>query len=306
MTSLETCNEANPVVTKEIRDVAPADYVLTIKSFSSFAKNNIEKHESDEFEVGGYKWKLIIYPQGDKSQEGKDHISVYLAVLGMSPPQHGGPIHVAVRFSLRDQFHNKYFTEQGRVMRVHALKAEWGIPRYMPLETFTDKSKGYLVDDACVFGVEVFIIKNSGVAECLTLKESTPCTHEWSICRLSSLGDTCLYSDAFTSGDYKWKVLLYPRGDSACRGENLSVFLSLVDSDKLASGQKVNVEYGIRLKRQCKEVQSKDATSWFSSSASEWGWPSFMPLKTVPKCQTDHSWVIETKVKVLGTTSKLP
>ncbi|XP_018720793.2 uncharacterized protein LOC104424642 isoform X2 [Eucalyptus grandis] len=265
MTSLETCNEANPVVTKEIRDVAPADYVLTIKSFSSFAKNNIEKHESDEFEVGGYKWKLIIYPQGDKSQEGKDHISVYLAVLGMSPPQHGGPIHVAVRFSLRDQFHNKYFTEQGRVMRVHALKAEWGIPRYMPLETFTDKSKG-----------------------------------------LSSLGDTCLYSDAFTSGDYKWKVLLYPRGDSACRGENLSVFLSLVDSDKLASGQKVNVEYGIRLKRQCKEVQSKDATSWFSSSASEWGWPSFMPLKTVPKCQTDHSWVIETKVKVLGTTSKLP
>ncbi|KAI6672622.1 hypothetical protein NL676_000528 [Syzygium grande] len=154
MTSCEIQREADLVMTKEIRDVAPAHYVLKIESFSLFAKNNKEKYESNEFEAGCYKWKLILYPNGDKSRNGEDHISVYLAVSGTSPFQLGGVTHVAVRFSLYDQIYDRYLIKQGRVTRFHALRTDWGVPRYMPLKIFADPSNGYLVDDTCVFGVE--------------------------------------------------------------------------------------------------------------------------------------------------------
>ncbi|KAF7848782.1 hypothetical protein BT93_L1565 [Corymbia citriodora subsp. variegata] len=293
---------------KEIRDVVPAHYVLKIKSFSSFAKNNTEKYESSEFEAGGYKWKLVLFPNGDKSRNGEDHISVYLAISGTSTLQLGGPIHVAVRFSLYDQICDRYLTEQGRVTRLHALKAEWGVPRFMPLKIFTNPSNGYLVDDTCVFGVEVFVIKSSGVGECLTLKDSGLYTHKWKISSFSRLWDTYYYSDAFTVGDHKWKVLLYPNGVSAVRNESLSMFLTLVDSDKLASGQKVNARYVIRLKGPDNEVlhQPAVATNWFSSSEIQRGWQSFMPLKTVCERLTDDSCVIEAEVMELSTTGKLP
>ncbi|KAI3440957.1 uncharacterized protein J3R85_002994, partial [Psidium guajava] len=157
---------------KEIRAVAPAHYVVKVESFSSFAKNNTEKYESSEFEAEGCKWKLILYPNGDKSRNGKDHISIYLAASEASHFQLDGEIHAAVRFCLYNHICDRYLTGQGRVMRFHALQTELGVPRYMPLKTFTDPSNGYLVDDTCVFGVEVLVTKSSGVGECLTLIEN--------------------------------------------------------------------------------------------------------------------------------------
>ncbi|KAF8008261.1 hypothetical protein BT93_K2052 [Corymbia citriodora subsp. variegata] len=242
----------------------------------------------------------------ETSRNGEDHVSIYLAASGTSPFQPGGEIHAVVRFSVYNQTRDRYFTEQGRVVRFHALKPEWGLPRYMPLKTFAKPLKGYLVDDTCVFGAEVFVIKSSGVGECLTLKESALHTHEWKISRLSSLGDES-FSDVFTVGDHEWKVLLYPRGNLANRGQNLSMFLVLVDADKLASGQKVNARFTSRLKDRNNVVQRQlTCTMWLSSSITNWGWPSFFSLKTVRECLKDDSCVIEADVKVLGTVSKLP
>ncbi|KAL3714585.1 hypothetical protein ACJRO7_006488 [Eucalyptus globulus] len=309
MTSFEIYREAGPVTTKEIRDVAPTHYVLKIESFSLFAKNNKLKYESNEFEAGGYKWKLILYPNGDKSRNGEDHISIYLAVSGTSAFQSGGAIHVAVSFSLYDQVRDRYLTEQGRVTRLHVLKAQWGVPRYIPLKFFTDPSNGYLVDDTCVFGVEVFVVKSSGVGERVRmLEESTPYTYEWKISRLSSSEDESRYSDMFTVGVYKWKVYMRPRGDSNNRGKNLSMFLWLYNTEDLASNEKVNVRFVIRLKSQNNVVlrQPEVLTTWFSRSIPNCGWPSFMPLKMVRESVKDDPCVIEAEVTVVGTSTKLP
>ncbi|KAK3404311.1 hypothetical protein EUGRSUZ_K00615 [Eucalyptus grandis] len=298
--------DEHDVLSTEFRDVVPAHFVLKIKSFSLFAKKSIEKYESGEFEAGGYKWKLILYPNGDKNRNGEDHVSVYLAASGTSPFQLGWEIHAVVRLSVYDQTCDRYFTVQGKVARFHALKTEWGVPRYMLLKTFTNPLNGYLVDDTCVFGVEVFVIKSAGVGECLTLKESASYTHEWKISRLSSLGDGS-FSDVFSVGGHKWKVCLFPRGNLANRGQSLSMFLVPADVDKLASGQKVNTRFTFRLKDRNNVVRHQEAgTVWLSSSAMGWGWPTFMPLKTVGKCLMDDSCVIEAEVTVLGTVSKLP
>lgn len=40
----------------EIRDASPSDFLLKIENFSILLESAIEKHESSEFESGGYKW----------------------------------------------------------------------------------------------------------------------------------------------------------------------------------------------------------------------------------------------------------
>lgn len=48
-------------VLRTIRDAQPAHYLFKIESFSILSEEKIEKYESDDFEVGGYKWYLLFY-----------------------------------------------------------------------------------------------------------------------------------------------------------------------------------------------------------------------------------------------------
>ncbi|XP_056163043.1 ubiquitin C-terminal hydrolase 12-like [Syzygium oleosum] len=155
-------------ITTEIREVPPAQYVFKIESFSLLSKNNIDVYETNEFEAGDQKWRLILYPKGDKSRNGGDHLSIYLAISKSTPLKVGSEINATVRFFVLDRIRDQYLTKQGRATRFHVMQSQWGIPRFMPLATFTDPSNGYLIDDTCVFGVEIVVIKNSGLGECFT------------------------------------------------------------------------------------------------------------------------------------------
>ncbi|KAH9753467.1 TRAF-like family protein [Citrus sinensis] len=95
-----------------------------------------EKYESGAFEAGGYKWQLVLYPNGNESKNVKDHISLYLAMA--------------------DKF--TYFrlgNAIGKERRFNGLKLEWGFDQFIPLKAFNDASNGYLVEDTCVLGAEV-------------------------------------------------------------------------------------------------------------------------------------------------------
>ncbi|KAK4856746.1 hypothetical protein QYF36_020708 [Acer negundo] len=76
-------------VVRLISDAPPTHYKLKIQLFSLLVKNAVEKYESAEFEAGGYKWKLVLYPNGNKSKNVKDHISLYLTLADTSslPPE---------------------------------------------------------------------------------------------------------------------------------------------------------------------------------------------------------------------------
>ncbi|KAF7812149.1 BTB/POZ and MATH domain-containing protein 3 [Senna tora] len=67
-------------ILRSVSDTSPAHYQVRIQSFSLLTKNAIETYESAEFEAGGYKWKLVLYPSGNKSKNVNDHISLYLVL----------------------------------------------------------------------------------------------------------------------------------------------------------------------------------------------------------------------------------
>ncbi|KAK4720630.1 hypothetical protein R3W88_010863 [Solanum pinnatisectum] len=147
------------------------------------------------------------------------------------------------------------------------IKTEWGSSKCISHKTFKDPSNGYLVNGKCIFGVDVYVIKNQGIGECMSLLNGTPnlSKHEWKITEFSKLKNEVYYSEEFTVEGYKWKRSLYPTGDSKENGQNISVFLESVDAKGFDRQKSVRVKFSISVKNRN------------SAAAKGWGWSSFMP-----------------------------
>ncbi|KAK9006676.1 hypothetical protein V6N11_019010 [Hibiscus sabdariffa] len=64
-----------------MRSHPPGHYLFKIESFSLLAEANVENFKSDTFEAGGYQWRLVLYPNGNKRSNGSGHISLYLEIV---------------------------------------------------------------------------------------------------------------------------------------------------------------------------------------------------------------------------------
>ena len=55
----------------------------------------------------------------------------------------------------------------------HAMKTKWGITKCIDMKSFHDSLNGYLIDDTCVFGAEVFVVEHVSKGECLSMIKKT-------------------------------------------------------------------------------------------------------------------------------------
>ncbi|KAE9447102.1 hypothetical protein C3L33_21005, partial [Rhododendron williamsianum] len=91
------------------------------------------------------------------------------------------------------------------VRRFHRTKTEWGFDQFLPLDTFNDASNGYLHDDCCVFGAEVFVIHQSSKGECLaTVRHPVHNTYSWKVNKFSAIDKDRLTSQVFRVGQHNW------------------------------------------------------------------------------------------------------
>ncbi|KAJ0104659.1 hypothetical protein Patl1_17647 [Pistacia atlantica] len=103
---MEFKNSIEGAVLRVLRNAPPSHYLLNIQSFSSL--NNLNKFISDNFDAGGFEWKLCLYPNGDKENKGEGHISVYLELAEMSSLPIGWEINVIFNFFVFDQLQDKW------------------------------------------------------------------------------------------------------------------------------------------------------------------------------------------------------
>lgn len=174
--------------------------------------------------------KLVLYPNGNKSKNTKEHVSVYLALADSSSLDPGWEVCAVFRLYLLDQNKDNYLILQGRLVtsfhlfnfsvfssyafclvgkerRFHAVKREWGFDKFIATGTFSDASNGYLMEDTCMFGADVFVSKerSSGRGECLSMiKDATSSKHVWKIENFSKLDKESYDSNPFFAGDRKW------------------------------------------------------------------------------------------------------
>lgn len=265
-------------VLRSISDLPPTHYTVKINSFSLLTKNNIDKYYSGEFEAGGYKWKLVVCPNV------KEYLSVYLAMAETTSLRPGWEVFATFRLFLLDQNKDNYLTVEassGKGRRFHGMKREWGFDQFIHNKAFSDAVNGYLVEDSCVFGAEVFICKETsrGKAECLSMiKEAITYKHTWKVEDFWTL-DELSESRAFNGGDYKWKILMYPNGKGNGTGSHLSLYVALAEPAAVSPGSKVLVEFTLRaLDLMHGGHISGKATHWFCASDPESGWSRYVTL----------------------------
>ncbi|KAH0656095.1 hypothetical protein KY285_030977 [Solanum tuberosum] len=263
----------------EIRDASPTHYSLKIESFSLLSESGIDKFESNVFNAGGYKWKMIIYPNGNTRENGSGHISVYLAITGLNSMRAGWEVNAIFTFFVFNQLRDNYLSVRGKMRRFQPIKTLWGLPKFLSHKTFKYPSNGYLVDDKCVFGAEIFIIHRQAIGECLSMVKSNDLfKRQWKICNFSKLRKDWL-SEEFTVGGYNWKLLVYPQGNVTSKGCYISIYLKFVNAKDFNQHQKVKANCSINLKDQinggCKKLSYCE---WFSSTAPTWGFSGYMPL----------------------------
>ncbi|CAN6906874.1 unnamed protein product [Brassica oleracea] len=113
----------------------------------------------------------------------------------------------------------------GAVKRFNAAKKEWGYGQLISLATFQNTNQGYIVQNACSFGAEIFIVKPAEQQEKVTFISNPPNNvFTWKVLRFSSLEDKFYYSDEFLVGD-KILVRFNQKGDGDGRPHALPIYL---------------------------------------------------------------------------------
>ncbi|KAJ6428615.1 hypothetical protein OIU84_020316 [Salix udensis] len=197
-----------PGAVATVSDASPIHYMVKIELFSLLAKSAVETFESGIFEAGGYKWKLVLYPNGNKSRNVKDYISLYLAMVDTSSLPPGWEVNVIFRLFLLDQITDSYLVIQaGKERSFHGLKLECGFDHFIQLSTFNDARHGFLLGDTCVLGAEVYVCgeRSRGKGEVLSMAKEPPTgKYTWKIVNFSKLDEKPEESPLFRTGDHQW------------------------------------------------------------------------------------------------------
>ncbi|XP_065621463.1 ubiquitin C-terminal hydrolase 13-like isoform X2 [Quercus suber] len=94
------------VEAQAVDDPPSARFTWTIDNFSRL---NTKKLYSDVFFVGGYKWRILVFPKGNNV----DHLSMYLDVADSTNLPYGWSRYAQFSLSVINQIHNKYSIRKG-------------------------------------------------------------------------------------------------------------------------------------------------------------------------------------------------
>ncbi|XP_052113940.1 MATH domain and coiled-coil domain-containing protein At3g58370 [Arachis duranensis] len=119
----------------------------TIKDLS---KLNTKKLYSQNFNIGGHPWRILMYPKGNNV----GYLSIYLDA-GTLPC-------VETRFSkfklvLINQVNDKLTQTKETQHTFNARESDWGFISFIPLADFYDHSKGFIVDDTCIIEAKISV-----------------------------------------------------------------------------------------------------------------------------------------------------
>ncbi|OMO53557.1 TRAF-like family protein [Corchorus olitorius] len=116
-----------------------------------FSRIENKKHYSDIFFVGGYPWRVLVFPKGNKV----DHLSIYLAVADAATLPPGWTRFAHFRFTVKNQFGRKHSIFRDAWQEFNEKDPEWGFIEFIPLSELHDPNGGFLLNDACLILVEV-------------------------------------------------------------------------------------------------------------------------------------------------------
>ncbi|KAK1397329.1 Ubiquitinyl hydrolase 1 [Heracleum sosnowskyi] len=148
-----TQNEGTNAVDSQAVDEPQASrFTWMIENFSRL---NTKKQYSDVFVVGGFKWRVLIFPKGNNV----DHLSMYLDVADSSTLPYGWSRYAQFSLAVVNQIQPKYTLKKDTQHQFHARESDWGFTSFMSLSELYDPNKGFLVNDTCIIEADVAVRK---------------------------------------------------------------------------------------------------------------------------------------------------
>ncbi|XP_043711915.1 ubiquitin C-terminal hydrolase 12 isoform X4 [Telopea speciosissima] len=141
---------ASTVENQPVEDPPSSRFTWTIDNFTRL---NAKKHYSEIFFVGGYKWRVLIFPKGNNV----DHLSMYLDVADSVNLPYGWSRYAQFSLAVINQIHNKYTVRKDTQHQFNARESDWGFTSFMPLSELYDPGRGYLVNDTVIVEAEVAV-----------------------------------------------------------------------------------------------------------------------------------------------------
>ncbi|XP_057476051.1 ubiquitin C-terminal hydrolase 12-like isoform X2 [Actinidia eriantha] len=143
---------ANTADAQSVDDPPSARFTWTIENFSRL---NTKKLYSDTFYVGGYKWRVLVFPKGNSV----DHLSMYLDVADAATLPYGWSRYAQFSLAVINQINNKFTVRKDTQHQFNVRESDWGFTSFMPLGELYDPSRGYLVNDTIVVEADVAVRK---------------------------------------------------------------------------------------------------------------------------------------------------
>ncbi|KAH0980646.1 hypothetical protein GBA52_007823 [Prunus armeniaca] len=229
---------------------------------------------------------------------GEKYISLYLAKAKtknngiinsvVSALRGQAEVYATFRLSVFDHNQKNYFTVEDKAGALSRFESgtEIGFAKFLPLHTFQRHSEGFISNDSCTFGAEVFVSTNKRTLHRESLSLETPAirmrTFRRDLGQFSTQFDMeYAFPQLIIVGGRKWQLCVYPKGYGKERNKSLSLYLrSADDLDTLPS---VYAEFKVRVIDRSLKTHNTErrGNHWFSSSDCISGWPDFMPLRTL-------------------------
>ncbi|CAA2970001.1 ubiquitin carboxyl-terminal hydrolase 12-like [Olea europaea subsp. europaea] len=149
---VEPMEVTNTVDALAVDDPPSAQFTWTIENYSRL---NMKKLYSEIFIVGGYKWRVLIFPKGNDVE----HLSMYLDVADSTTLPYGWSRYAQFSLSVINQIHSKLTVRKDTHHQFNARESDWGFTSFMPLNELYDPGRGYLVSDTCVVEADVAVRK---------------------------------------------------------------------------------------------------------------------------------------------------
>ncbi|KAF8389282.1 hypothetical protein HHK36_025975 [Tetracentron sinense] len=212
--------------------------------------------------------------------------------------------HRLPRWSINDSeqlnaiFLNRYITNKRKSSDVDSLfamtiKGEESLSDF--IQKFREEENDYMLVSQ---PMDVAQAETASTMENQLVEDPPFSRFTWTIENFSRLNTKDYYSETFFVGSYKWRVLIFPKGD------NLSMYLDVADSTNLPYGWSRYAKFSLAVVNQIHEKNTirKDTQHQFNEQESGWGFLSFMPFSELYDPRRGYlvndTCIVEAKVSV--------
>ncbi|KAL9230836.1 hypothetical protein vseg_006133 [Gypsophila vaccaria] len=208
----------------------------------NFTRINIKKQYSEPFAVGGYKWRILIFPKGNNV----DYLSMYLDVADSHTLPYGWSRYAAFSLTVVNQAHQKYSIRKETQHQFNARENDWGFTSFMPLSDLYDPSRGYLANDTVVIEAEVAVRRVTDYWSYDSKKETgyVGLKNQGATCYMNSLLQTLYHIPYFRKAVYHMPTTENDNPASSIPLALQSLFYKLQYNDTSVSTKELTKSFG--------------------------------------------------------------